>query len=932
MEIIENIINLYYNFRTWVLIISYILSAIIIIVGLILFIFKYKYYYMRYIINKLTYNGIYSAVIVVIGELLCLIGLDIKIEYTNFNAALFIIVTSGIIIYGIILCLMFKEILLPMQQICKYIQYITFLELFLLAITQHLEIWEWITGTLGIISIEMLIMLFEKIMDSIQKEKGKETDYPDPDLYPTRKKQLEKFITVLKQQEQEPYAIMVSGEWGAGKSSFIQALEKTLYKNSFIWVYAGSEKTVSEIMMEISAKIIEVLKKNNIFIENKDLIIKYFLAFSDLTEDTTLKSLKKISNILMRDKSINDREYLNRKLNDLKYPIYLIIDDLDRCDNEYQEKMFKVIRESMWLQNCKTIFLVDKNNFLKDKYDTTYIEKYVNFTLDLCEVNYAEIVDYLIDYIWDEYFICSINDNVLKNRNFDQIKKMIYRFPINILEKIEIEMSKNINFEKREMLQQELLKLKKNIIISRKVKNYLKGIKKDVTILNRSKNYGRKGAEDEDWFKAIIEVQFVKNFMPEIYADIKMGNQVLKFVEKYQYHGMNIIFDLNYDSEIQVQKKESMLNYLIYQIDENDFLIKTEKEKYLPELRSNNYLVSHMEKYIICAETYNDLDKILYIYSSEECYNNKLKNTMILMLGFISSFLSPIETNTIEFFYFSKRFKNCLLEKGLTDMEKKLFINEAKNLINRIITENLGLFKNILSIIFSNVSVKIIWPTNNDTVITDLYNIIGKIDERSTFKELTDEKNKLLRIIAYYKDLEIQFKNIKYNDKKNYLEKNFSDINIILEICGFWGNIEYMLDTSKNDKILLSFKKYFILNDKYTYRNEVFDNVSNLIEALNALYNFYLHKKLNYELSDSDYSLFLLNILYRIDLKDNNKLAWYGEKVKDIIKLLNKIAALLYEPATALNYHDHDNDIISRIKKNMLLLDLSFRHINNNNE
>src|SRR5699024_5329680 len=153
---------------------------------------------------------------------------------------------------------------------------------------------------------------------------------------------------------------------------------------------------------------------------NKDSIEKYFLAFSDIMEDTALKPLKKISTVLIRGKSFDDREYLNCKLDDLSKPIYLIIDDLDRCDSEYQAKMFKVIRESMELHNCKTIFLVDRNKFLDEKYDVNYIEKYVSYTLDLCQVEYQEIVNYLIVDIFDDEFIQEMNTVLLKDRNLEQ--------------------------------------------------------------------------------------------------------------------------------------------------------------------------------------------------------------------------------------------------------------------------------------------------------------------------------------------------------------------------------------------------------------------------------------------------------------------------------------------------------------------------------
>lgn len=44
------------------------------------------------------------------------------------------------------------------------------------------------------------------------EEVNNESDYPNPDLYPARKRQLENFVPVLEQQKQELYAIMISRE------------------------------------------------------------------------------------------------------------------------------------------------------------------------------------------------------------------------------------------------------------------------------------------------------------------------------------------------------------------------------------------------------------------------------------------------------------------------------------------------------------------------------------------------------------------------------------------------------------------------------------------------------------------------------------------------------------------------------------------------
>lgn len=923
MDIIENIIEKYYFYRTEVLLTFCVTSIVIIIGGLITF--KVKNDNLRYHIIKLTYKIIYSTIIVGISQILYLMGLMPKIEYTYFNATVFILIIAGIIVYAFLLCLMFKKILLPIIQNCKYIQSVVFLELFLLSITQNLDLLEWATGTLGIISLEILISLFEKIINIQQdkKEVNKENDYPNPDLYPTRRKQLEKFITVLKQQEHEPYAVMVSGEWGAGKSSFIQALEKKLDANSFIWVYAGSEKTVSEIMSDISIKILEVLKKNNIFIENKDSIEKYFLAFSDLVEDTALKPLKRISSVLARGKNFDDREYLNCKLADLNKPIYLIIDDLDRCDSEYQAKMFKVIRESMELRNCKTMFLVDKSKFLDEKYNANYIEKYVSYTLDLCDVEYLEIVNYLIADIFDYKFIQEMNMVLLKDRSMEQFREMVYRFPTNFLEKLEKELSKekNSNGNKKDDeikriqakikdIESVIFRIKKDITISRKLKNYLKGIKRDIITLNNGIENSSEEFLNEDWLEAIVEVQFVKNFMPEIFNDIKMSEDIFGFGQKYQGYIIDIVFDLHYGFLIHNEKKEAILNYLIYKIDVINFeKVKTMKERYLSELRNNKHVISNIDMYIEFAETYDDLNTVLHIIKKQEYDNISQENFIGKIFELLSKQSSPFKANTKEFLDFSKQFIACLIETGLSDKGKILCVSEGNLVVRRTIVDNAREFVNILSILFDVTTVGNNWSTLSVADVNEFYEVLKKIDKKSRFMGLEDEINKLLSIRTYYANLEVELKKEKYKGIGLDFEKLFSSIKIIFEICEFWDDIEYVLNDSGAEESTLVFKKYFILESGYSFRDEVFDDVTNLVEALRALKEFYLSKENNYE---SDYSLLLLRLSYRIILQYEGNSAWFREKKKEISKLLMELSEVVCRLDKAKAYYEKDD--IDKIK------------------
>lgn len=677
-------------------------------------------------------------------------------------------------------------------------------------------------------------------------------------------------------------------------------------------------------MSDISSKILEVLKKNSVFIENKDSIEKYFLAFSDIMEDTALKPLKKISSVLIRGKSFDDREYLNCKLDDLSKPIYLIIDDLDRCDSEYQAKMFKVIRESMELHNCKTIFLVDRNKFLDEKYDVNYIEKYVSYTLDLCQVEYQEIVNYLIADIFDDEFIQEMNTVLLKDRNLEQIREMVYEFPINLLERLEKDLSKEEDSiqnkkddeilriqRKIKEIENVILRIKKDITISRKLKNYLKGIKRDIVTLNDGVENGSKEFLSEDWLEAIIEVQFVKNFMPEIFNDIKMSGDIFEFGKKYQGYVIDVVFDLHYGFLIHNEKKEAILNYLIYKIDVIEFdKVKTMKEKYLSELRNDRGAIANIDIYLNFAETYDDLGKILHIYEKWEFDNAVLQENFISKtLELLSEQSSPFKANTKEFLDFSKQLVACLMKTGLTDKGKILCVSEGNLVVRRTIVDNAREFINILSILFDVTTVGNNWSTLMVADVNEFYEVLKKIDKESRFMGLEDEINKLLSIKTYFWNLEVELKKEKYKDIGLDLKKIFSDIKIIFDICEFWDNIEYTFNDIEIEGNALLLKKYFILENVYSFRDEVFDDVTNLIEALKILKEFYLTKENNYE---SNYSLLLLRLSYRMVLQYEENSAWFREKKKEIGKLLMELAEVVCRLDKAIDYYAKDD--ITKIK------------------
>ncbi len=65
----------------------------------------------------------------------------------------------------------------------------------------------------------MAAMGLEEGKTEKKEDISEETDYPNPELYPVRKRQLRKFVKVLEQQKKEPYAIMIDGPGDLGKAA-----------------------------------------------------------------------------------------------------------------------------------------------------------------------------------------------------------------------------------------------------------------------------------------------------------------------------------------------------------------------------------------------------------------------------------------------------------------------------------------------------------------------------------------------------------------------------------------------------------------------------------------------------------------------------------------------------------------------------------------
>lgn len=679
---------------------------------------------------------------------------------------------------------------------------------------------------------------------------------------------------------------MVTGEWGTGKTSFVKALEQKLENDGFIWIYSGSEKSVTDILQELSTQIITILKDNNVYIEKENIIEQYFMSFAGIAENIGGHYWVQILTSIMNNKGVDGLDYINSLLLDLKKTIYLIIDDLDRCDEEYQKKMFKVIRESVGLYNCKTIFLVDKERFVVNK-DADYIEKYVSYEVNLCKVDYDEIVTNLIDCMYDNKFINDLSDELLKGRNAEEIKTEIYHIPKAILEEYKKEFAKcessgNIKNEngQAEKLREIIDKIEKNISNPRKVKKYFKGIRHN--LLNISGGIGKCSEEykEEDWVRCAITVQFVKCFLPKIFFNIQIESSLYKFKQKNTADVTNLIWETDKSAIISGEDKlEYIYNQIIFLVDAADYSkIQMQKERYLDELRNGKGISGNLPQYIEWAENYEDINKILDIYERNFSSIENPDEIISKISDELSERYVYYRLDSEEFIWISERVLQQLSKLDLAEQEQKKYILTGHNIADRLIGVNSYLFLNAISLLYPlNRIENQQFRTSN---IDELYVKLEHIDDNTFYKEWENDYDKLQGLKKYFLELESKLVINRYDTVRADIKNIFQKIKIVFDAYNLWINIEQVFERTKQE-IKHDLEKYFLTGIRWQCRDQIFEseNIDLLKQALQTLRIFYSTEGRHYLQGEIQ---LLSSVVEMSVLKLERDPQWFGKEKESI--------------------------------------------------
>lgn len=498
----------------------------------------------------------------------------------------------------------------------------------------------------------------------------------------------------------------------------------------------------------------------------------------------------------------------------------------------------------------------------------------------------------------------------------EAFRHLMYTFPIKLLERLETDKEdlKNVNassLSEDDKIQQAQLaslnniieEIQTNIVTARTVKNFFKSIKRNIRKLDAEIKRSNAEPLKENWFQAIMEVQFLKYFSPVAFFRLQMSGSILEYGRSEDNYGLITALGLRPDSINNNDNRCIVLNYLISKIDAIDIeQLKTHKDAYLSELYSDGAVLEHMDEYLRYARKSEDLCKILDVCRIHNFADDIEKESIIgQVLDAVAQIRSPLRSNSGCFLLFSKRFVRYVKELGLTTILREKVVDAGSNIVKHILTDNLQSFGCILTIVFRFTDVYECIDKENLQNMDDFYALLVKLDQNNKYSKDIDEEHIIVSIKKYFTNIENEVMDIDDEEIKEDFLNMIRNAQEALDVCAFWSHV---IDELRDGQEKV-FRKYFYADKTYECKRTVFKSAGNMKEALSELYHFYALHREDY---NSKYSLMLQRISMEfIQMYEKNNVGnMFEGQEKEICELLDKAAKMVYQTDQGLSREARD--------------------------
>lgn len=492
------------------------------------------------------------------------------------------------------------------------------------------------------------------------------------------------------------------GDWGSGKSSYLNKLSKQLSDKYIVicinvWELGNQSNIINELEKELDNEIF----KNNflvwIILTIKKIIVKsYFQILNkyysinksiiDISLTPTIKDSKnKFSKVLqqafdgkkliiMLDEldRINDKKEIYNIFNTIRYltsfdnTITITAVDLNqlasKIDNiEYVHKIFYT--KYFIPKHTKN----DMNNFLKEKLDLLMQDssqllnkKYENKSIPEIINNYREIKNSFNDTLLLKQSL----ENIYKKDDWTHFINIEFIFILNLIKAINFNVFNKIyQMENIDYTEKEILNFEKN-----KFKEYFDSIKSNESNKNTK-------------MKQILKEAYAKNIeiLENILKSFVNNYDINQCFYLYKYHQIEDFLSTNSEykdfikDKKKIQIKYDSLRTNDYKKQFFIFLIKHcyEKKELIPNVIEIIFDNKIEDEEILKHLVINDGNNSTLITTDSKQYILKLKDNRKIFIKIIELILTKLDANKAEMMERKKLFENNLVIELFQSLEKK---------------------------------------------------------------------------------------------------------------------------------------------------------------------------------------------------------------------------------------------------------------------
>lgn len=180
------------------------------------------------------------------------------------------------------------------------------------------------------------------------------------------------------ENDTDSYSVVFYGKWGSGKTVFLRYIETKLREKhqEVIWFNPWKSQSIQQINIDFFNLLTGVLKQYD------SSLAKPILKYSDLLDSVEApKIVEYIINLFSsQEGSMSElKDHIIESLSEIKVPIYILIDDLDRMDADEILTVIGLLRNTAnfpylkYVVGCDRDYLLEK---LKEKnIDQDYLQK-----------------------------------------------------------------------------------------------------------------------------------------------------------------------------------------------------------------------------------------------------------------------------------------------------------------------------------------------------------------------------------------------------------------------------------------------------------------------------------------------------------------------------------------------------------------------------